>query len=332
MVSNNEIFRASNYLDTLGTEEKQRIKDRTDGLIKLLEEWARRYPSVRKPRIATTALTTAVITSRMSPTDSLLAAKMVFWAFKVDDEADEQRIPLPELREKSEQWCRIVDGGSSDEINDSGEIFTMLLEIREELSKLPLFESLGEYWSREVPRFLEAQAQEYQYALEYEAYGPRALPSLDEYVASGLHSIAISPWILTVLLASGDPSVGEHIDFVIEAIEHASAAVRLYNDLNTFDKEMQESGINSIVIVYHALLDRNPNATEGRVLSEAERYILQLADSYAQKCYDLVSQVQTSSGQFEESISRTIAFTRYFYSKYDYHTTPLPELYEIIDV
>jgi hypothetical protein len=322
---------AGSLFDTFGVEEKQRIRDVTDTLVELLEEWSRRYPSVRTTRTAAVALLSATVAPQMPITASLSTSKFAQWLFGVDDRADERLVSLAEFQQKTEQWRSIANDGPSSEIDGNDELSIMLLEIREELSKYPLFEPLREWWSSEVARLVEAMVQEYWNGVRYRANGSAALPSLDEYVNCGLYSIGVTPWAIAMLIVLDDPSVEEHLDLIGEAIKNASAAVRLYNDLRSYDKEVRkENTINSITITYRAILGENPNATE-EVLSEANRHVLQLADSYAQNCYNLFKQFQTESGQFEQTISRMVAFHRYFYREIgDYHTTSQDKAHEML--
>jgi hypothetical protein len=322
---------ARSFFDTLSAKEKQRIKEKTDALIDMLEEWVSKYSLIHMTRIPSVALLTAAAVPRITLLDSLLVAKLILLIFGIDDMADERVVTLAELQRKAEQWYLIASHGSSSEIDDSDEPAAILLELRAELSKFRLFEPLREYWSSSARRLFEAMAQEYQYGLQDSAGGARALPSLDEYLGWGLYSISVPLWATTVLIIFGEPSVVEHFEPIKEAIKCASAAIRLFNDLRTFDKEVKENNINSVVITYHAMLDRSPNATEESTSSEAKQYVSQLADSYAQRCYALVGQIQTESRQFEEAISRIVAFSAYFYSEHDYHTTPLAEIYEMLD-
>jgi hypothetical protein len=312
-----------NFLSTLSVQEKQRIKERTDTLVKLLAEWARRYACIRPSRIPMTALTTAVALPRLSVPDVLTTAQMILWIFGVDDKADEQIFTLEEMRRKTEQWHLIARYGQSDGADASDELTSILLQMREKLSKSPTFEPLCEYWASRLRIIFEAMAQEYRYALEYKADGRCALPSLDEYVRGGTHSIGFPLWGATVLILLKDYSVVKHLESISEATEYTGATIRLYNDVRTLEKEIQEKSINSIIILYHAILARNPNASRESAIHEAKQYILQLADSYAQKCRELLAKIRTDSRQFEESTSNIVALHAYFYghSEYDYHTT-----------
>ena len=95
---------------------------------------------------------------------------------------------------------------------------------------------------------------------------------------------------------------------------------------------MEEGTVNSIQIWYNAILKDHPGMSEQDALSEAKQYILELANEYALKCYHLAKSVQGGGRQFQESISRTVAFHAYFYGQHDYHTTSLVETHDMIGV
>jgi hypothetical protein len=311
------------FLSTLSDQEKQRIKERTDTLVKLLTEWARQYVCIRPNRIPMTALTTAVALPRLSVPDALTTAQMILWMFGVDDKVDERLFTIEEMQHKAEQWYLIARSGPGAEINAGDEFAAVLLEVRRGLATSHLFEPLLDYWTGRLGIFFEAMAQGYQYTLEYNADGPSALPPFDDYLRGGIHSVGFPLWRSTSLILLKDSSVMKCLEAISEIIECAGTAIRLYNDVGTLGREIQEKSINSIIIVSHAMLTKNSSVSSESAISEAKQYILQLADSYAHKCHELLAKIQTDSGQFEESTSNIIALHAYFYghSEYDYHTT-----------
>lgn len=322
----------ANFLDTLSAEEKHHIKDRTSALMEMLQEWARQHHLIRTTRIPAAALVAAMALPRIPLADSLLVAQMMLWIFAVDDRADERMVTLAELRRKTEQWCLIANHGAGN--NDDGDdLAAILLEMRRELSKSHLFEPLREYWVSRLRLLGKTMIQEYQDGLKYDTtHGTNSLPSLDEYLHNGIHSIGLPFWKSTVLILLRDASVIQHFKPINRAIEYAGAAVRLYNDVRSLDKEIREGNINSIIIKYHATLETIPSISRKEALAEARQHVLQLADSYAQRCHDQVGQIETTSGQFEEATIRIVAFHAYFYgrSEYDYHTTSQAAAYEIL--
>jgi hypothetical protein len=319
------------FFDTLSAQEKQRIRDRSGSLVDCLEQWARQYTSLRASRIPTAALATAVVVPRMSPSDSLSMARMILWIFGVDDRVDGHKMTPAEMRRAAMQWYLIANDGPGNGLNNDDELTRILIEMRRDLSSAHLFDPLREYWASRLRLLVLTMAREYQYGTQYNTYGPRALPSFDEYLRGGTHSIGLPFWQATALILLRDSSVLEHFEPIDEAITHAGAAARLYNDVRTLDKEIQEGGMNSVLIVYQAMLQGDLDSTGEGSLDEAKQYVLQQADSYAEKCYDLLGWIDTDSGQVEETIFRLIAFHAYYYGReYDYHITSLAEAYAMI--
>ena len=312
--------------DTLNPKEREHIHERTDALVKLLEAWVQRYPRARSERIPPVALLMAAVMPRLSLPAALLASQITFWIFMLDDLADERQVTLDEFQQKAEVWYQLAQDGSPDETNDYDELGIILLEIRADLASYRLFEPLRSMWATQVRLIIEAMAQEYQYGLQYHDQQAQRLPTLDEYLHYGAYSIGIPLWGAVELIVANDDSVLDGLEPIAAALQGAGTVVRLYNDYQTLDKELQEGNINSAIILYHTLRAANTTAPEADLLAEARQRAWQLADSYAQRCGDLVERFQTTSGQIRETILRVIAFHASFYRERDYHNTSLADV------
>lgn len=329
---------AGSFFATLSGEEKLRITETTMTLAEMLQDWVPHYPILRPPRIPMAALSTALAFASAVPqlpaADYLPLSKMTLWIFGVDDITDERLITLADIQRQAKNWYAIAKDGACDgnKSADNGELTTILWEMRDKLSNSHLFEPLHEQWASSLQDVLVGILQEYQYGLDYTAHGVQLLPSLDEYLHYGRCSIGVPGWALTALIILGDPAAKENFESAREAIHYAGAAIRLYNDLKSFDREVLEGNINSIVILHAGLQSKkDPYATEASLLAEAKQSVLQLADSYAQKCYDLTERLQTGSRQFQEAIARTVSFHAYFYEEHDYHLTSLADIKAMFD-
>jgi hypothetical protein len=303
---------SESFFDALDERERVYIRDRTNALVKALEEWIQQYPLVRPTRILTASLETATTMPRTSFSDALLAAQMILWIYALDDVCDDQLFTIAELQDKVDQWCLIASQGSSS-IDANDNLATMLADMRSKLLDSPVFDPLRKYWTDCLRLLVEAMIQEYQYGLQYSSHGAKVLPSLDEYLQGGIHSIGLPFWMATVLILLKDSSVLECFGPVRETIHNLGAALRLYNDMRTFDKEVREGGVNSILITYCGLLDREPDVDEERALFEARQVVLRLADSYTQKCCGLVEQLGTDSKQIEECVTKLVGLYGEFY-------------------
>ncbi len=320
-----------NFFETLSAEEKQRIQERASALADLLTEWVQYYPLVRTVRIPSVALLIAAIAPRLNLPASLLVTKMLLWIFELDDRIDEHTIPWAELQAKIDAWHLIARDGPKSESPESDELAAILLSIRADLSQFFLFEPLGKDWALNVHLLVEAMTQEYQYGLRYRADPAQPLPTLDEYLRYGAYSIGFPAWAFTTLIVLSDSSVLDCRESLDPAFQCAGTAIRLYNDYQTFDKEVQEGKVNSAVILYYSLLGQDSDTSKGQLWTEVRQRVLQLADAYAQKCGGLVKQIHTASGQIEEALSRIVSFSADFYREHDYHTTSAAETKALLE-
>lgn len=319
------------FFDTFSAKEKQFFWQRTKILSRALEEWARGYSCLRPVRAPSVALLTAMISQHGDVLDAIGGGKIAFWIFAVDDLADERKISLADFLKKGKQWylCARDGTGNNDE---SDELTAMLLEIRKDLSRFCLFEPLLDHWASCIPPLIETMAQEYQYGLLFNTEGTQALPSLDEYLSGGLHSIGMPLWASGVWITQSDLSILEHLELIDAATRHAGRAIRLYNDLQTLDREMREGNVNSVMIAYYKTLANQEISVENG-FTEAKRYILQLADFFGHECRSIAKQIHTESGQVEKTLARTVAFNASFYGHgHDFHITSLDDVHTLLEI
>jgi hypothetical protein len=319
------------YADIFNDLDKQKAKETIDTLISLMEEWALQYPSVRIARASVIAFNNAMVVPYLDLSSSLLLAKLVLWISAADDAIDEHTFSVKELRQSIiERNYLVARDGLDSEIDD--ELLVMLADIRGDLSRYAPFETLREDWATSVRLHVEGMVREYEYALHYSAHGRKALPSFDEYMPVGMYGLGVTVWAMTLLIILGDHLDTGSLEAIDELVRHASAAIRLYNDVQTFEKEKQEDTISSVDIVYQAVRDRNPNISRENALAQAKQHLWQIADSHTQKCYALANQSRIKNDLFAETLCRLASFHRAFYSEHDYHTTPATEIYQLLGI
>jgi hypothetical protein len=281
------------------------------------------------------ALTAAVVLSQVPLPVVLAWAQMIVWIFAIDDLANAQVLMPKDMRRKAKEWYSLVanwppTGG----VNSRDELTVILMDLAHIMSRSSLFGPLCEYWATRLRSHVEGMAQEFQYSLDYREYGPEAFPSMDEYLRGGIDSMGYPFLGAMVMILCDDSSVMDHIELISKMMDHASLALRLYNDVATLDKEIKICEINPILMVYHDLLDKNQDIVKEDVLAKAKQRILKLADSYAQKSYELAKKFKTDSGQIEETSCRLVAMHAYFYGRVeqDFHTTSQTKMYQMFGI
>ena len=310
------------FFQTLDRKEQHRIASTTEVLVTMLSDWAQQYRCIQLAHIPSVALLTSTVAPRMLPTEVLPTMKLSFWILGVDNLADERQLPLAELRRRMEQWYAAALHGTLDRrtMERPDELTSMLLEVRSELARQILFKPLYKRWALEVRRLVEAMLQEYHFGLEYQANGSRTLPGMDSYLLYSAASTGVPLWALSIWMVTHDMSLLQQLEPIYLATQHASAAVRLYNDLIAFEKEPYKNSINAILISQQ---QARRNALD-ETLTEARRAVQRLADLYRQRCRDLIQQIHTDSRVIEETLHRTVEFHADFYSAHD-HRTPVTQ-------
>jgi hypothetical protein len=303
------------FFQAMSKAERQQIAVNTDRNAALLRDWAQRYALIRPERIPTVALLTATVAPRTRPIDALPTMQLSLWISGVEDIADERIIPLTELRRRIALWYEAALSNTidTDRPAEYDELTLMLLEIRSALAQYPLFSPLQRRWAFEVRRLVETMAQEYEAGAHYQTRGPQALPLIDNYLSYGTYSSGVPLWACAAWIVVQDDSVLNQLELVTEATRQAGLAVRLYNDLTSFDKERQEKNVNAVLIAQQ--FARRNAARDS--LAEAKRSIRRLADSYGQASLALARRIHTTSGQIEEMLRRAVEFQADFYRDND---------------
>ncbi len=318
----------SRFFQMLAPQEKHRITTTTEVLATMLSNWSQRYACIRPARIPAVALLTSAVAPRVLPAELMPTMKLRCWILGVDDLVKEGQLPLAELRWRMERWYTAALNGTIDRgvTQQPDELTAMLLEVRSELAQHALFKPLCKRWALEVRRLVEAMIQEYHFGLEYRANSSRTLPGMDSYLLYGAARIGVPLWALSVWMATHDTSILQQLEPIYLATQHASAAVRLYTDWMSFEKELFENSINAILISQR---QARQNALD-ESLTEARRSVRRLADVYRQRCLDLAQQIHTDRGIVEETLRRTVEFHADFYSAHDYKTTSLSRVPDLL--
>jgi len=315
----------NNLYNNLSLTEKMKIQENAKDLAALLSIWATCHPMIRAKRVTPVAVLVATVLPHLPLHHSLLVGKIILFIFTVDDVADERLLSYTDFVGISKVWDDVARLGNAVTLaSEDGDLGVMFLEIRGELAKFPLFSSLRDLWSRRLQLLTEAMAKEYEYGLRYHVSGKEALPAFDAYIESGIHSVGFPFWGTSVLIILSDPLTQPNLERLNEIILNTGAAIRLYNDVRTYEKEVREANINAVTLVLNTLETKKSALPAQQHLEQAQENVLQIANQYAEKSCQLAGQQQTQTGQFEEMIQSIVAFHAFFYGSRqhnrDYHT------------
>ncbi len=306
----------SRFLDSLDVAKQLRIFDLSARTAQRLHRWAARYPLIRRVRVWPLALSVAAA-APFSDVDALIAtARLSLWVFTLDDLFDEERVPPVELMKRAERYRAIAHNQIDPPAGDS--LAAALWEVREDLARYPLFQSLGEEWARALCGTIDGMTHEYHWRLDYRREGTAMLPSYEEYVDTGLYSIGGPPHVWAALITTNDPSTPEHRDHLRAMERIACTCIRLANDLQSYHKEVGEGKINALVILGQALQDAGLSSEEAHRQAEA-RVSADIANGL-DRLAGLQQTACTRTGRPEAAIADIARFVCDFYTQHDYHT------------
>ena len=308
----------SRFLASLEAADQVRIFDLSTRTSRTLHRWAARYPLIRRVRVWPLSLSVAAGAPFTSVEALISTARLSLWVFTIDDLFDEERVPQGELNKRAERYRRLAHGAMPCPSGDS--LAFALCETRDDLATYPLFESLGTEWANSLCGTIDGMQREYEWSRRYrKGADPDAwLPSYDEYRATGRYSIGGPPHIWAALITSEDPSTPRHLDHLREMEEIASTCIRLANDLQSYQKEIKEGKINSIVILSRQLRERG--VSEQAAYEQAEARVRADIASGLDRLTLLRNASVTDTGRPEAAIDNIARFVCDFYTHHDYHT------------
>lgn len=310
----------SRFLASLDPAEQMRIFDLSARTSQTLHKWAARYPLIRRVRVWPLSLSVAAGAPFTSVEALISTARLSLWVFTLDDLFDEERVPQAELMKRADRYRALAHQQVPCPSGDS--LATALCELRDDLATYPLFAALGSHWADALCGTIDGMLAEYHWRAAYRkgtSNDPAAtLPSYDEYVATGRYSIGGPPHIWAALIASDDRSTPRHLDHLRAMEKLASTCIRLANDLQSYQKEIEEGKINALVILSREL--RAQGMTEEVACGHAEARVRADIVAGLDNLTRLRDLAVTQTGKPEAAIDNIARFVCDFYTHHDYHT------------
>jgi hypothetical protein len=296
--------------------EQLRIFDLSIRASRTLHRWAARYPLIRRERVWPLSLSVAAAAPFVALDALMATARVSLWVFTLDDLFDEERVPHAELLRRADRYRAIAAGDEPLATEDS--LAHALYEVRTDLARYPLFPVLRTQWQEALWGTIDGMLQEYHWRSRFRDAGVEALPTYEEYVATGLYSIGGPPHVWSALIAVGDASTPSHITW-LRSLEHlACTCIRLANDLQSYQKEMREGKINGPLILTQGLIAMGLSPQEA--FKQAEATVRAHIQRDLRKLAQLRKTPHTASGQPETAIDDIARFVCDFYASHDYHT------------
>ncbi len=202
-----------------------------------LQRWAARFPTVVDPDLVLpVALTHTFCCPWLKSRELLVGCRAALWVFHVDDIVEKVPLDIPRLLD--------IAAGAAPDPGTPTEV--VLSDLRDELAGRPLFDTMGDLWMGTLNGLLTGLMWERDAALALAAGAPA--PSVTEYlkyaVTIGSAFIRSSIWV-----ASENTDLLPGLKVLTAGLSEAVVAVRLANDLATYERELTEPASLNILML-----------------------------------------------------------------------------------
>lgn len=170
--------------------------------------------------------------------------KVGVWICGFDDLVDAHDVPVHELELRVQQYVACASGILPPEVGFDP-LALLLVDLTDHLRRMCREPPLWRTWLEQFEKMLDAMvwgravggARAVERGIDLESYLDRARHSI------GMGCAVTAGWILL-----GEATT-DRLPRLLEALAHASLAVRLANDVQTWAREQQEGSINALAIV-----------------------------------------------------------------------------------
>lgn len=166
----------------------------------------------------------------------VIGSKASLLVFAIDDIFDKKPLSAQERIVRRERYGEIVRGAEVVDTDD--EIAHLLGETRADLVQFTSFSSLESAWVSNFGKMIRGMEKELDFT--------SATPSYDEYMQAATDSIGVSFYLVTSLILYDSPQVATKLGILEPVFEKTAIAIRLVNDLRSYEREKKEGKINSV--------------------------------------------------------------------------------------
>jgi hypothetical protein len=145
-------------------------------------------------------------------------------------------------------------------------------------------------------------------------------PSYDALMERVLHSIGVPFYLATCFILHEDPTIEERLPGLIEIGVECARAIRLANDLRTWEREEIEQTINTVAVLQHEILREYPEIGPDESRKRAIQILTERKLASIARANTLLSCSPESCSPVETGIVRLVTFVTGYYATQDYRT------------
>lgn len=224
------------------------------------------------------------------------ANRTVLWGFALDWLIDNEAETRDEVQQIVER-CLAVAAGEPPVAGDP--LGAYLAALQDELATAPAFATYRPLWRDRVRAVVLAMAREWEWKAAWRAGDATALPSFADYLANADNHactvVNVAHWIYT-----GDEQVHRHLDDLVAASDEVQRALRLVNDLGTYERDLRWGDLNAMLLV----TDR----------AEIEERVATLVGG----CHRLLEPLRSACPREASHLARQTGYTSGFYQVADF--------------
>ncbi len=288
-----------------------------------LERWAVRYPSFDPAQFTGLIWTVAVHVPAWSRAKRLLAAIVSVWILTFDGMVDEGRIPESEQASRLAEYKAVVRRGSSTSPLPDDDLLLALLDIRERIADYPSTVSLFRHWQWSFDQMVDAIIWQRHAGPALREVPERAgmtRSSYDVLMERALHSIGVPFYLATCFILHEDPTIEDRLPGLIEIGVECARAIRLANDLRTWEREEIEQTVNTVAVLRHEILQENPEICPAECRNRTIQLLRERELASIARTHTLLDCSPGSCSPVETGIGRLVTFVTGYYALQDYRT------------
>ncbi|MEU1643432.1 terpene synthase family protein [Micromonospora zamorensis] len=224
-----------------------------------------------------------------------LTNRAVLWGFALDWQVDRLATSAVALDRLVRQQLLVADGAAATTDDPLGHLLADLLA---DLAAEPAFAELGGVWRAAARRTLHAMRQEWQWKTAMrDNLQPR--PTLTEYL-NNADNLACTVVNVVHWIRTGGADTEAGLDRLVLASDAVQRALRLVNDLSTYERDLRWDDLNAIMLV------------EDRAVVEQELARL------VTEATDLLGELRADSPREAAYLTRQLGYTTGFYRSTDF--------------
>lgn len=209
-----------------------------------LQRWAaEEWPTFPQLHLVAAGIGEAMVCPWANADQLRLNSRMAVFAYALDKFVDREISDLAELDDFIGHCDTVVRTGQPDHGN---QLLRVLSGLQQDLAELPGYPALASVWQRKFDACLRGHRYNWVVGWARER-GEEPHTDVTEYlehadsVAAGL--VQVPRWV-----THGGGALPDHLDVLVPALDDATVAARLANDLATIDRERTEPGQNNVLM------------------------------------------------------------------------------------